>query len=112
MNDLDFDDVMDGAASIAVAVYIVACLYQGNIKQLGLEVIKEGGYLEAIIAAYILWKLYHVNSIRPIVGALLFAAILAAIIQAARNFDPALFSLFGSGRITLFDLVIRLAKGK
>ncbi len=108
----DFDEVMDGAASIALAVYLVAVVYRGNLFPFLNELKKEMGFVEFVVAIYIIYRLMQIPSISPIVGMFVVGAILAALLRASQNFDANLFSQYAAGNISLFDLALKLTSGK
>lgn len=107
----DFDEIMDGAASIALAVYLVMVVYRGNLFPFLNELKKEVGFLEFVVAIYLIYKLMQIPSIAPIVGMFVTGAILAALIRASQNFNADLFNQFANGQINLFQLAIQLTKG-
>lgn len=109
--ETDFDEVMDGAASIALAVYLVTVVYRGNLFPFLNELKKEIGFVEFVVSIYIIYRLMQIPSISPIVGMFVVGAILAALLRASQNFDANLFSQYAAGQISLFDLALKLTKG-
>lgn len=103
---------MDGAASIALAVYLVMVVYRGNLFPFLTELKKEVGFIEFVVAIYIIYRLMQIPSIAPIVGMFVTGAIFAALIRASQNFNPALFEQYGAGKISLFELIHRLTIGE
>ena len=107
----DFDEVMDGAAAIAIGVYLVIVIYRGNVIPFLNELKKEVGFLEFIVAVYILYRLVKIPTAGPIIGALAAGAILAAVLKASQNFNSTAFTQFANGQISIFTLAVNLTKG-
>lgn len=104
MKDAEFDGVIDGVAAIAVGVYLVVVFYNGNIKQLGSELKKESGFLEFLVAAFIVYKLLQIQMTRPIIGLFVIGAFIIAAQNIVRGMDVSAFQKYSRGGITLFQL--------
>lgn len=107
----DFDAVMDGAASIATAAYLVSVVYQGNLFPFLTAIKADVGFLEWVVAIYILTLILKVDALRPIVGMFVVGAILVALLRASQNFNADLFTQFANGQISLTSLLLNLTKG-
>jgi hypothetical protein len=96
-----------GAASgLAIAAYVVAVIYQGNLDNLGSMLLKEEGYLEFVIAIVLLWMLHRYGPDSPITDAITGIGILVVILRLAStaNLTSALSS-FASGQAGLMQTV-------
>ncbi len=107
-----FDEAMDGFASIALAVYLVIVFYRGNIFPMLNELKKETGYLEFLIAIYLVYLLLKIQATRPIVALLVTGAVMVMLIKMSQNFSASKFSDFQAGRINLFQLATSVLGGK
>lgn len=102
---------IDGISTLALAAYLVAVVYQGNVKSLGAAVLADGpGFLEAVVSIYILALLVNVKGpIGDIMSALIVLALIVLIVKLMSGNGASAMKAFGSGQISLFELVKRLA---
>jgi Kef-type K+ transport system membrane component KefB len=107
----NFDDTMDGAASIALAIYLIAVVYRGNLFPFLNELKKEIGFLEFVVAIYIIYRLMKIPSLSGIVGMFVVGAVLAALLRGSQNFSASDFNDFATGKISIFSLALKLTKG-
>ncbi len=104
----DFESAMDGLAAIALAVYLAMVLARGNLKPFLAQVVKETGFVEFIVALWVLSLILKVPEVRPLAVPL---ATMAAIILAMRitaGADIGAFKAFASGQAGLFETVGRV----
>lgn len=111
MSDDDFDGIIDGTAAIALGVYLVVVFANGNINKLFSELQKESGFIEFLIAAFIVYKLLQIQMTRPIVGLFVIGAFIVAAQNILRGVDVSAFQAYGAGRISLFELSTKVFGG-
>ncbi len=101
----DFEDAIDGLATIALAVYLAVVIIRGNFKPLLDQVTKETGFVEFVIALFILSQLAKIPEVKPLVVPLTTGAILILGIKIASGANMSVFSDFAAGRVGLFGLL-------
>lgn len=101
----DFEDSIDGLATVALGVYLLVVIIRGNFKALLDQVTKEAGFVEFIIALFILAQLVKIPQAKPIVVPLAASAGLILAMRIASGANMNAFSDFAAGRIGLFGLV-------
>jgi hypothetical protein len=99
---------MDGLAAVALGVYLAAVLLNGNLSAFLGEVKKEVGFLEFIVALFIVYQLTKVPAIRPVTIPLVGAAGLIMAFRVINGSDGQAFNQFAQGRIGLFELFGRV----
>lgn len=100
-----FDEAMDGFAAVALSVYLIIVFYRGNLFPLLNELKKETGYLEFVVAIYIIYLLLKIEATRPIVYLFVVGAVTVMLLKMSRNFDLNAFRDFQAGKINLFQLL-------
>lgn len=104
MND-DFEEVMDGLAAVALAVYLAMVLVRGNLKPFLAQVTKEGGFLEFLVAAFVIYEIAKVQSLRPFTLPMIGAVVIIATMRIVSGTNMAAFSQFSNGQIGLFKFL-------
>lgn len=99
---------MDGLAAIALGVYLAAVLLNGNLGAFLNEIKKETGFLEFLVALFIVYELTKVPALKPFSVPIVGAAAIILAMRVVRGTDGQAFSQFAQGRIGLFDLFGRL----
>lgn len=114
MLETDFS-AFDGMAGIVVAVYILAVLYQGNLATIGAnnsiapgpllsQLTQESGFLEFLIAVFILKWLASRAATSSITYGFIALAVLGALLKAANNMQGnTAVSDFLSGKAGILD---------
>lgn len=103
--DTEFDGVMSGGVSIGLAVYLALVFYNGNWTPFMTQVQQEKGYLEFLLAAFIIYKLLEIQTTRPIIGLFVIGAFIIAAQNMMQGVDTSKFASFASGGIDLFGLI-------
>lgn len=107
------DGALDGLSAIVVAVYLFFVFSNGNIDALvsALFSSQSLGYLEFVIALFLLWQLLKIQALQPASGMLVGGAILAVFIKAAASAGTSeAWGRFGNGQIGLFGLLSAVLK--
>lgn len=99
---------MDGLAAIGLGVYLAAVVLNGNLSAFLTEIKKETGFLEFIIALFIVYQLTKVPALKPFTLPIVLASVIILTMRVVRGSDTRAFSQFSSGQIGLFDLFGRL----
>lgn len=108
--NVEMASLVNGVASVVLGVYLAFVVYRGNVTQLGKALYQDGtGWLEFLIALYLLSVLYNNPRTREITGGLVGLAIVALLFRLITNTDTSAFSQFQSGQLSLFQFVGRLA---
>lgn len=110
--DNTLDGALDGVASVGLAVYLILVFYRGNLFPLLSELKKEYGYLEFLLALFIVYRLMKVQSIRPVVASFVFAAVLIAAMNISKLADMSLLKQFADGKVGLFKVIYSTFGGK
>lgn len=105
----DADAIADGSVAIGLGVYLAVVFYQGNLTPLLQQLKGEVGYLEFLVAAFVIYKLLEIKMTQPIIGLFIVGAVLVAVMNVARNSDTSAIAQFGAGQIGLFQLIGKLA---
>ena len=93
------DNVATGITGIIGGVYLIRVAAAGNAKEL-LKLLKdETGFIQVIIALYLIWLLHKNRSTSEFTDQLVMAAAIAALLQAASSKGNLLEELvkFGKG---------------
>jgi hypothetical protein len=98
------DKVLGAVTGVGVGLYIIQVVAKGNTKNLYELVKDETGYLEFLIALYVLYLLHKFGPTSKITDALIVMAVIAVLIKAAThsNLSSAL-SDFAAGRKSMFQ---------
>lgn len=110
MNDLQ--DMMAMFSGVAMGVYLIAVVLQGNTQAFIQAVIADSGYLQFIAAVIILMIIHSYLPGSIITDVITGTAILGALLIAVGNTNVAsIFSSFGSGQITMWQAITALFGG-
>lgn len=104
----DFEDTIDGLAAVALGVFLAAIIIHGNLKPFLAEVTKETGFIEFIVAIFIIYEISKVEALEPVSTPLIAAAIIILVLRIISGTDSNAFNDFSSGKINLFGLAARL----
>ena len=99
----EFDSAIDGLLTVGLGVYLAMVLVRGNTKPFLAEVVKEGGFIEFLIAIAILNALRRIPGAQPLVGPFVFVAIFILAARIISGSSPSAFADFAAGRIGLFQ---------
>lgn len=106
MNAASFlDNLPSGVSAIVIAGYIGAVIYQGNLKALELELLKERGYLEFVIALFIVHSLMNYAPTGDITNLLLWGSLIALALKTVTAINQGALGDFVTGKIGMFDLL-------
>ena len=110
---LDTSDLMSGAIAVGIGVYIAAVVINGNIVDLGGALASESGYLEFLIALFVLSLLASFGPTSEITQALIVLALIGLAFRLATNTPKVLTALqnFGSGQTDLFGTFTAIVGG-
>lgn len=101
----DIDRALGGISAIALGAYLAAVITHGNTEALLSELKKETGYLEFLVAVWVLWHLMTYKPIRDVSAPLVLGGILAIALKiAATSNISSKMEQFSSGQISLFGL--------
>ena len=102
-----FEETMDGLAAVALASYLAAVVLKGNTNGFLKLALQETGFLEFLIAIFLLYQLGQVQALKPFTGPLITAAGVILIFRLISGADMSAFNDFSAGKIGLFELVSR-----
>lgn len=97
-----------GAASgIAIAAYLAAVIYQGNLSALGTQLMTEEGYLEFLVALVVLWALAKYGPGGPIFKMLLGTTVIGVGLTVSGKLPQLGTTLqaFGSGQANMLQTI-------
>lgn len=104
----DFESTIDGLAAVALGVYVAVIAIRGNLKSLLGELTKETGYLEFIVAIFLIYELTKIKAIRPITLPLAGGALIILAMRIVNGSDTQAFTDFRDGKIGLIQLAGKL----
>lgn len=104
----DFESAMDGLAAVALAVYLVTVMARGNGKAFIAQISKETGFVEFIVALWILSLILQIPEVKPMAGPLATMAVIILAMKIMQGADVSAFSDFAAGRAGLFQTVSRV----
>lgn len=99
----DFEDTIDGLATVALALYLAVVVIRGNLKPFLAEVVKDAGFLEWLVALFILYEVTRIPTLKPYTAPLFGMAGLILAMRLASGSNQAAFSRFASGQIGLYE---------
>ncbi len=99
----DFEDAMDGLAVVAIGVYLAMVLIRGNAKPFLTEVVKETGFVEFVLAIFIVSLILKLPQAAPVRGPIIFATVFILAARIISGSNMAAFSDFAAGRVSLFQ---------
>jgi hypothetical protein len=103
--------IVGAGSGLAIAAYVLAVTYQGNLDALGAMLMKEETYLEFVIAIVVVWALSKYAPISPITDLLIFGAFAALALRIAGKVSlPSILSQFANGQATMLQTVQTIAK--
>lgn len=110
----DAPDLMSGALAVGIGVYLAAVLINGNLTDLGSSLSHESGYLEFLIALFVLSLLASFGPTSEITQALIVVALIGLAFRLATNTPKVLIALqnFGSGQTDLFRTFAAIVGGQ
>jgi len=94
---------MDGLAVVALGVYLAMVAIRGNAKPFLAEVVKETGFVEFLVAIFILSLLLKAPQVAPVRGPIIFAAVFILAARIISGSNMAAFNDFAAGRVSLFQ---------
>lgn len=100
----DFEESIEGLAAVGLGVYLAVVIIRGNLKPLLSELTYETGFLEFIVALFILYEVLKVKELRPFSVPLSAAVVIILAMRLIQGSDVSLFQQFAKGQIGLFDL--------
>lgn len=99
----------DLAAAALVVGYVGTVLAQGNPDKLAAELAKEQGFVEFLIAIYVLWALVQSKAVGKVAAPIVTVALLAAFMSfLARAGVMDAFRAWQSGSISMFEALNRM----
>lgn len=103
---------VDGLSMIVVAAYVAAVLVQGNFMNFLTQLTTEIGFLEWLVAIFILYWLYTTPQTSWLAAPLIGVAVLAVLLRFSPRLNDALAS-FATGNADLFGTLGQIfgAKG-
>jgi hypothetical protein len=109
----DAPDLMSGALAVGVGVYLAAVLINGNLSDLGSSLMHESGYLEFLIALFVLSLLASFGPTSEITQVLIVIALIGLAFRLATNTPKVLTALqnFGAGQTDLFGTFSAIVGG-
>lgn len=103
------DKVLGAVTGVGLGLYTLKVIVNGNIVELGSLVKEETGYLEFLIAIYVLYLLHKNGPTHSIVDGLIVIAVVAVLIKAATKSNlSSLLSDFGAGRASMLETVNKI----
>jgi len=99
---------LDFLTSIIAAFYLGVVLWNGRALDLLTLLMQEAGFLQLVIAAFVVWQLAALPYIGPLVEGIVGLAFVALFLKIIPGLRIA-FDDFYNGRISLFGLVARAA---
>lgn len=99
------DSMLDGVSALVLAAYLGGVLFNGNITPMINDLMKEYGYLELLVAFYIVKEAMNFGPTSEVVKLLVIVGVGASIIKLAGIIDQTKFSDFYNGKIGLFELI-------
>lgn len=102
----DTDRLIGAAAGIGIATFIFAVVWQGNTKELGAMLFKEEGYIEFLVALFLLGLLMKYGPTSKITDLFVVMAVLAVLFKVASNVNfGTTLSDFASGKTNMLNTV-------
>ena len=99
------DELADAAIASVLGVYVIRVGIAGNGKQLITLLGQETGYLELLIAGYLLMIIKDSKTFGPVANQLIMVAALAVIIKIATKNGNIITAIenFGAGKANMVD---------
>ena len=109
----DTPDLASGAIAVGIGVYLAAVVINGNFVDLGGALATESGYLEFLIALFVLSLLASFGPTAKFTQALIVIALLGLAFRVATNTPKVLTALqnFGSGQTDMFGTFAAIIGG-
>lgn len=98
-------NVLDGVSALVLAAYLGGVIYNTNLTPLLNDLMTEYGYLELLVAFFIVREVYSFAPTSDLVKGLVILGVLASAIHVATVIDNTPFKDFAQGKIGLFALV-------
>lgn len=98
-------NVLDGVSALVLAAYLGGVIYNANVTPLLNDLVTEYGYLELLVAFFIVREVYSFAPTSDIVRLLVILGVTASAIHVATVIDNTPFTQFYQGKIGLFQLV-------
>ena len=106
MPSVSFDsaDLLNGGIAIGIGVYLAAVLIQGNLSDLWTDLSGELGYVEFLVALFIISLLASFGPTSQITDMLIVLALIGFAFRIATNSPKVISALqnFGNGQTDLF----------
>lgn len=98
--------IVGAGSGLAIAAYLIAVTFQGNLDQLGAMLLKEESYLEFALAIIILWALNKYGPTSPITDLLMTGTVIAVILRISAKINlSSITSNFASGNASMVQTV-------
>lgn len=104
----DFESAMDGLAAVALAVYLAMVLVRGNLKPFLTQIQKERGFVEFIVALWVLSLILQIPEVRPLAAPLATMTVIILAMRIVAGSNISVFNDYAAGRIGLFEMVSNL----
>jgi hypothetical protein len=101
-------------ALMGAGVYLAAVMYQGNLKQLGAAISKDGvPFAESAVALYLVIALTQAGgALGKVSQGLVGIAVIVLVIRLVNGTGQEPLKQFAGGQIGLFTLLMRMAGGQ
>lgn len=99
-------NLMGAASGLAIAAYLIAVVYQGNLDKLGGMLLKEEGYLEFLVAIIALWTFHRFAPTSPVTDVITTVGLIGLAFKVAGNINfTSSLSAFASGQKNMAQTV-------
>jgi hypothetical protein len=98
-----------GVSAIALAAYLGAVVYQGNVSALMGDLYNDRGYLEFVIGLFIIYQLMTFAPTSELSTGLFVLALIGVLLKFASAINSQTISDFMNGKIGLYDLMARIS---
>lgn len=99
----DFENTIDGLAVVGLGVYLAMVVIRGNAKAFLTQASGEIGFLEFIVAIYLLSLILGIPQLQPFRGPIVFAVVFIIAAKIVSQTNSSNVQAFANGNISLFQ---------
>ena len=110
--DTTTGNLLGTVSGLAIASYVFAVVWQGNTKELGALLYTEEGYIEFIVALFVIGLLMKYGPTSPITDILVVGAVIGVLLRISSKVDlPSILQDFASGKVSGLTTIQTIFKG-
>lgn len=105
------DNLINGGSALGIGGYLCAVVWQGNVQELGTLLKNETGYIDFVVALFVLGAIQKWGPASKISSALTAITLIGLAIKVGNNtnFNSAI-TKFGQGQLSIMELIKELMK--